>query len=61
MIVTGPSLIGETALVNDPAGIRRVLVDNVGNYEKDHLQLRILSAGAPENTAMGLLVATGEQ
>ncbi len=61
MIVTGPSLIGETALVNDPAGIRRVLVDNVGNYEKDHLHLRILSAGAPENTAMGLLVATGEQ
>jgi cytochrome P450 len=61
MIVTGTSLIGETALVNDPAGIRRVLVDNVGNCEKDHLQLRILSAGAPENTAMGLLVATGEQ
>jgi cytochrome P450 len=44
-------------LVNDPAGIRHVLLDNAGNYRKDRLQQRVLSAGLRN----GLLTAEGEQ
>ncbi|MGE3645085.1 MAG: cytochrome P450 [Beijerinckiaceae bacterium] len=59
-VVAGPSLVGETALINDPAGIRRVLLDNVANYEKDPLQMRVLSAGNRAGAGQGLLVATGD-
>ncbi|MBR0955329.1 cytochrome P450 [Bradyrhizobium canariense] len=33
---------GTRALVSDPAGIRRIFVDNAANYYKDDLQLRML-------------------
>ena len=48
---------GAVVAVNDPAGIRRVLLDNAANYRKDTLQRRIVSAGL----AHGLLMAEEEQ
>lgn len=44
-------------LVHDPAAIRRVLIDNAGNYVKDPIQKRILSAGLDN----GLLSVEGER
>ena len=45
------------ALVSEPGAIRRVLVENAGNYHKDFLQQRVLSAGLSD----GLLAAEGER
>ncbi len=59
-IVTGPSLVGEMALINDPAGIRHILVDHAGKYEKDPLQMRVLSAGSRPGAGAGLLIAQGD-
>jgi len=59
-VVAGPSLAGYLVLVNDPAGIRHVLVDHADNYEKDPLQLRVLAAGSRSGAGEGLLVARGE-
>lgn len=56
----GPALLGTVAIVNDPAAIRHILVENSANYEKDALQMRVLSAGAPQDAAKGLLIARGE-
>jgi cytochrome P450 len=56
-VVTGGLLIGEVAVVSDPAAIRRVLLENVGNYHKDSLQRRMLSAVLRD----GLLTAEAEQ
>ncbi|WP_426435568.1 cytochrome P450 [Bradyrhizobium genosp. P] len=56
-IVAGGLPVGHVLLVHEPAAIRRVLLDNAGNYRKDHLQRRVLSAGLSE----GLLSAEGEQ
>lgn len=44
VVVSGLS-IGHVAVVSDPAAIRRVLLENCDNYEKDWLQRRVLSAG----------------
>jgi cytochrome P450 len=44
-------------VVSEPAAIRRVLLDNPRNYEKDWMQRRILSAGLAD----GLLSAEGHQ
>lgn len=44
-IVIGGLSIGRVAVINDPAAIRRVLLDNNANYRKDWMQRRILSAG----------------
>jgi cytochrome P450 len=49
--------IGTAFVVNDPAAIRRVLIDNAGNYRKDPLQHRVLRAGLAD----GLLSAEGER
>jgi cytochrome P450 len=49
--------IGRVAVVSDPSAIRRVLLDNCQNYQKDWLQRRILSAGLTN----GLLTAEGNQ
>ena len=54
IVISGLS-IGRVAVVNDPAAIRRVLFDNCGNYQKDWLQRRVLSAGL----IGGLLTAEG--
>jgi cytochrome P450 len=56
-IVLGGLSIGRVALVNDPAAIRRVLMENSQNYHKDWLQRRVLSAGLTN----GLLTAEGNQ
>jgi cytochrome P450 len=56
-IVMGGLSIGRVAVVSDPTAIRRVLLDNCQNYQKDWLQRRILSAGLTE----GLLTAEGNQ
>ena len=45
--------IGRVFVLNDPLAIKHVLVDNSGNYRKDALQRRVLSAGLSD----GLLSA----
>lgn len=59
-ISSGPSLMGHIVVVSTPAGVRRVFNDNVANYEKDPLQMRVLRAGAAEKSGDGLLIAHGE-
>ena len=44
-VVASGLSIGRVVVVNDPAAIRRVLLENCDNYEKDWLQRRVLSAG----------------
>ncbi|HEX5210831.1 MAG TPA: cytochrome P450 [Pseudolabrys sp.] len=56
-IVMGGLSIGRVALVSDPVAIRRVLMDNTQNYQKDWLTRRVLSAGLNN----GLLTAEGQQ
>jgi cytochrome P450 len=51
------SLFGDQLLVNDPAGIRRVLLDNVTNYAKAPLDARILSTAFGD----GLLTSDGDK
>jgi cytochrome P450 len=43
-------------LVNDPAGIKRVLLDNVANYQKTNITRRLLEPGMGK----GLITAEGE-
>jgi cytochrome P450 len=56
-IVTGGLSIGRVAVISDPEAIRRVLMTNSANYEKDWLQRRVLSVGLSN----GLLTAEGHQ
>lgn len=56
-IVTLSLLTRRLALINEPNAIQRVLVGNVGNYRKDFLQQRVLSAGLSD----GLLAVEDEQ
>jgi cytochrome P450 len=56
-IVAGGLPIGHVLLVHEPRAIRRVLLDNAANYQKDRLQRRVLSAGLGD----GLLSAEGER
>ena len=44
-VVASGLSIGRVVVVNDPAAIRRVLLENCDNYEKGWLQRRVLSAG----------------
>jgi cytochrome P450 len=55
-IIVGRSVLGMVAVVSDPAAIRRMLVDNAGNYRKDALQKRLLGPGLRD----GLIEAEGE-
>jgi cytochrome P450 len=48
---------GRAIVVNQPDAIRRVLIENQSNYQKDTLQRRVLSAGLGE----GLLSVEGER
>ncbi len=50
-------LLGDTIVVNDPAMLRHVLVDNVLNYPKSGIARRVL---APAGAADGLLTAEGD-
>jgi cytochrome P450 len=56
-IVRGGLPFMPAVVVSDPAAIQRVLVENVANYRKDDLLLRILSPGLGN----GLLTVDGEQ
>lgn len=56
-IVMGGLSIGRVAVVSEPAAIRRVLMANVGNYQKDWLQRRVLSGVL----ANGLLTVEDDQ
>ncbi|MET0605966.1 MAG: cytochrome P450 [Beijerinckiaceae bacterium] len=50
------TVLGRVTVVNDPAAIRRIFVDNAENYPKDQLQQRILQPGLGD----GLLTASGD-
>ena len=56
-VVIQKYLLGHVATVSDPAAIRRVLLENAANYQKDTLQKRILANGL----AGGLLTAENDQ
>jgi cytochrome P450 len=56
LIVEGGLPFGRVVLVNEPAAIKRVLLDNAEAYAKDRLQRRVLSAGLGD----GLLSAEGQ-
>jgi cytochrome P450 len=43
-IVSGRTLFGSYMLVSDPAGVRRVLVENAANYPKSPLDVRFFKA-----------------
>ena len=45
LVLTGEGALGRMTVVNDPAIIRHILVDNAANYRKDDLQIRIPGAG----------------
>lgn len=55
-ILVGRSMLGERAVVSEPSAVRRIFLDNVANYRKDDLQLRLLRPGL----GSGLLTAEGE-
>jgi cytochrome P450 len=55
-ILGGQTFFGYRAVVNDPAAVRRVFLDNVANYRKDAVQMRLLKSGDGD----GLLTADGE-
>lgn len=55
-IVATAGALGRITILNDPAAIRYVLVENAGNYRKDDLQRRVLAPGLGE----GLLTVEGE-
>lgn len=57
LIVEARLPFGRAVLVHDPRAIRHVLFGGAGNYRKDRLQKRVLSAGM----AAGLLSAEGER
>jgi cytochrome P450 len=57
LVVAGGVPFKHIVLVNDPSAIRRVLLDNAGNYRKDSIQRRVLSAGLGD----GLLSAEDER
>src|SRR5215467_5497742 len=50
-------MFGHQLLVSDPAGIKHVLLDNVANYPKTALDLRILSTAFGD----GLLTSDGDK
>lgn len=56
-VVIAPSIFGTVAVLNDPAAIRRVFVENTANYRKDGLQKRVIGPALLE----GLVEAEAEQ
>jgi len=56
-IVPGGLSVAPVMVVSDPAAIRRVLLENWENYQKDWLQRRVLSVGLAD----GLLTAESKQ
>lgn len=56
-MVTANLAIGRATVVSAPLAVRRVLLDNAANYQKDTLQRRMMSAALSN----GLLMAEAEQ
>jgi cytochrome P450 len=56
-VLAGDGALGRLTVLNDPAAIRHVLVDNAANYRKDDLQRRVLAPGLGN----GLLTAEGDE
>jgi len=56
-VVAGGLPFARVLVVSEPGAIRRVLLENADNYEKDWMQKRILSAGLAD----GLLSAEGKR
>ena len=56
-VVAGGLPLTHVLLVHEPNAIRHVLLDNAGNYQKDTIQRRVLSAGLGD----GLLSAENER
>ncbi|HEY8380676.1 MAG TPA: cytochrome P450 [Microvirga sp.] len=56
-VVVGDGVLGRIAVVNEPAAIRHIFVDNAAAYRKDDLQRRVLAPGLGN----GLLTAEGEE
>ncbi len=56
-VVVGGLPFAHVVMVSEPRAIEHVLLHNAGNYQKDALQRRVLSAGLGH----GLLSAEGEQ
>ena len=56
-VVRADGVMGKVTVISDPAAIRHVFVENVANYRKDALQLRVLSPGLGN----GLLTAEGDE
>ncbi|CAD6514322.1 Pentalenene oxygenase [Paraburkholderia sabiae] len=50
------SIVDHRALVNDPAAIRHIFVDNARNYEKNELQLRLLRPAL----GVGIITSNGD-
>jgi cytochrome P450 len=55
-VSVGRSIFGLRGAAHDPSAVRRIFLDNVANYRKDDLQLRILRPGLGN----GMLTAEGE-
>src|SRR5258708_822073 len=55
-ILMGRTILGDRAVVSEPAAVRRIFLDNAANYRKDALQLRVLAPGLGQ----GLLTVDGE-
>jgi cytochrome P450 len=55
--IQAEGVLGRIAVLNEPAAIKHVLVDNAANYRKDALQLRVLSPGLGN----GLLTAEADE
>ncbi len=51
------NVFGHSFLISDPAGVKRVLLDNVANYPKTEMERKLLGATVGE----GLLVSEGEK
>ena len=56
-IVLGGFPFARVAVINDPAAVRRVLVEDQSTYQKAAIERRVLSAGMPN----GLVTVDGEQ
>jgi len=56
-MVTANLAMGQAIVVSAPLAVRRVLLDNAANYQKDTLQRRMMSAALSN----GLLMAEGEE
>src|SRR6516162_6505150 len=56
-IVVGGFPFARVAVINDPAAVRKVLVEDQSTYQKAAMERRVLSAGMPN----GLVTVDGEQ